>query len=246
MLLDTRKRSLSVGHDTKSTSWCSMTSSHQNRHTNPNDSPSSYRTLISPGQAEIKIRRSRFLATVAAASDLITAKQVVAEVASRYHDCRHVCYAWRGGIGPQLQEVRHDAGEPAGTAGEPILAVLRGAELTDCVAVVARYFGGIKLGTGPLARAYGQATEEALQLARSATIQVGREFRLDFNYSHQKTVANLVNRHGGRLVQEGYGSRVQWSIWLPVTNIAAFSQDLTTASAGKIELKALTEGPGPS
>jgi len=223
-----------------------MTASPQSQGTNPTDSPSSYRTLIAPGQAEIKIRRSRFLATVAAAPDLTTAKQVVAEVASRYHDCRHVCHAWRGGFGPQLQEIRHDAGEPAGTAGEPILAALRRAELTDCVAVVARYFGGIKLGTGPLARAYGQATEEALQLARSATIQVGREFRLDFTYPHQKTVANLVNRHGGRIVQESYGIRVRWSIWLPVASVVAFSRELAAASAGQIELKALTEGPGPS
>jgi uncharacterized YigZ family protein len=221
-----------------------MTNLENESQSEPDAQPQSYRTVAVPGQAEIKIQRSRFLATVAPAPDLAATKTVVAEVANRHHDCRHVCYAWRGGIGRTLQEVRNDGGEPAGTAGEPILVALRRADLTDSVAVVARYFGGIKLGTGGLARAYGQAVEAALQKTTIHKILLGNEYTLAFPYQYQKTIRNLVTRHGGRIVKEAYGSLVDWRIWLPVAGESAFTSELTTATAGQIKLNTIkSEGP---
>jgi uncharacterized YigZ family protein len=207
----------------------------------PDGHLSSFRTVTRLGRAEVKIQRSRFLATVAPAADLATAKKVVDDVASRHHDCRHVCYAWRGGHGRGVHEIRHDGGEPAGTAGEPILAALRRADLTDTVAVVARYFGGIKLGTGGLARAYRQAVEAALQQTPCHRVLIGKEYTLGFPYQYQKTIHSLVMRHQGHIVSETYGAQVDWRIWLPSTTAKAFAAELATASAGQINLLESTE-----
>jgi hypothetical protein len=113
----------------------------------------SYETLAGAGQAAIKVQRSRFLATAAPASSLTVARRLVAELTGQHHDAHHVCFAWRGGHGSGLREVRHDAGEPSGTAGEPILGALRSAGLSDAVVIVVRHFGGVKLGTGGLGSA---------------------------------------------------------------------------------------------
>lgn len=202
--------------------------------------PDSYETLAVPAEAEIKVQRSRFLARAEPATNLEAAKSVVANMGKRYHNCRHVCYAWRGGAGAAIREVRSDGGEPAGTAGEPILVALRQAGLTDCVLVVARYFGGIKLGTGGLARAYGGAATAALESARRRTIQIGREFSLAFPYPLQKTVTHLLQRHGGRTVQEDYTSSVTWRIWLPRARASAFTAAVTEATANEVRI---TESP---
>jgi uncharacterized YigZ family protein len=200
--------------------------------------PGTYQILTTSGQAEIKVQRSRFLAKATPARTRFEAKRAVTETVKRYHDCRHVCFAWRGGAGSSLQENRNDGGEPAGTAGEPILAAIRQAEVTDCVVVVARYFGGIKLGTGGLSRAYNAAATAALESAEMHLIQPGREFTLCFPYSHQKTVANLLRRHNGRTVTEKYTTKITWTIWLPDSRWRAYAIALSEATAGEVTIKA--------
>ena len=200
----------------------------------------SYFTLAAPAQAEIKVQKSRFLAEVVPVTSLDEAKEALADISRRYHDCRHVCYAWRGGTGLDLQEIRNDGGEPSGTAGEPILAALRQADVTDCVAVVARYFGGIKLGTGGLARAYGQATAAALALAERLTVNIGRQWILQCPYAHQKTVTHLLARFGGRIVAQEFTEQVVWQIWLPESGRTHFGEALSEATAGAVQIKAPT------
>jgi uncharacterized YigZ family protein len=202
--------------------------------------PDSYRTLASLATAELKVQRSRFLAEVAPAPTEAAARAVVDRMTRKYHDCRHICYAWRGGTGSQLRELRHDGGEPAGTAGNPLLMALRQAGVTDAVAVVARYFGGIKLGTGGLARAYGDVATLALASAEQRTVVRGRESRLCFAYSWQKPLASLLGRHGGTILEELYADRVTWRIWLPASAIEAFTTDLQEVTAGVVKMEAPT------
>ena len=114
--------------------------------------PDSYDTLGDTGRFEQKIQRSRFLAEAWPADTEDAARTVIADMRRRYHDARHVCHAWRLGHGESMVEIRNDDGEPSGTAGEPILLAIRGAGLTETVVAVARYFGGVKLGTGGLGR----------------------------------------------------------------------------------------------
>jgi putative IMPACT (imprinted ancient) family translation regulator len=131
-------------------------------------------TIAEQVRVEQVVTRSRFIATLAPVVDEAAADATIAAVRNEFHDARHHCTAMV--LGPDGQRQRsNDDGEPAGTAGAPMLAVLRGAEVTDVVAVVTRYFGGTLLGAGGLVRAYGGAVTAALAEAqRVARVPVAR------------------------------------------------------------------------
>jgi uncharacterized YigZ family protein len=120
----------------------------------------SYPVPAAPATAEIREKGSRFLAVVARAAGEDEARGLLASLARRHAGATHLCWASRLGWPPR--ERSSDAGEPAGTGGAPILQALRGAGLSDVMAVVVRWFGGVKLGKGGLARAYGAVTRAAL------------------------------------------------------------------------------------
>lgn len=122
----------------------------------------SYRTLATGERVgEIEVKRSRFLAVVRRVDDEDAARALVAELRKEHHDARHHCSAFILGPSPATER-SNDDGEPAGTAGSPMLDVLRGRELSDVAAVVVRWFGGTLLGAGGLVRAYGDAVAAAL------------------------------------------------------------------------------------
>lgn len=120
----------------------------------------SYPSPAGEARAEIREKGSRFLAVLGPAAGEEEARARLAGLARELPDATHHCWAWR--LGDPPRERSADAGEPAGTAGMPILQVLRGAGLSDALAVVVRWFGGTKLGKGGLARAYAAAVREAL------------------------------------------------------------------------------------
>ena len=153
--------------------------------------------------AELRESGSRFFACVAAAKSVADAEAFVEELGRRYPDATHLCFAWRIGWPPA--ERAADAGEPRGTAGAPLLQALRSAELTDAVAVVARYFGGTRLGKGGLVRAYGGAVRAAL--AELATRPASRRLRLAVELPHRRlgAVKRLLRPQRVELVDESYG-----------------------------------------
>ncbi len=198
--------------------------------------PDSYLTLADAGTAEHAVQRSTFLATAAPARSDDDARSLVAVWRRRYHDARHVCSAWRLGSGDGLREQRHDDGEPSGTAGEPILQALRGAGVTDAAVAVVRYFGGVKLGTGGLVRAYAAAAEAALAAAPRRVVTLGRHGRLVFPYPLQKVLARALAARGGEVREESFGAEVTWLVWLPRAAWDAFAADVVEATAGRIAL----------
>lgn len=121
-----------------------------------------YQTLNDSSQAVYKEKMSRFLAFAHPASSAAEAKGIIAEYSRRYHDARHVCWAYMIGAS-RTDFLSSDNGEPSGTAGKPILGQINSFGLTDVVIVVVRYFGGIKLGTSGLISAYRQAAREAIE-----------------------------------------------------------------------------------
>jgi uncharacterized YigZ family protein len=210
----------------------------------PSHPPDSYCTLGGVGDAEIKIQRSRFVAWAGPAPDEDAARAFIADLARRYHDSRHVCFAWRLGRTGSPTENRNDDGEPSGTAGEPILAAIRRRDVTDVVAVVVRYFGGVKLGTGGLQRAYGEAADLALAAAPLREVLLGRTFRLALPYPFQKTARHLLENSRGRIQDEEYSDRVVWKVWLPHSTWEACQAALTEASAAAVKLEPLEGDPG--
>lgn len=191
---------------------------------------------------EIEIKRSRFITWIGRADDGGEARDLIAMAKSEYPDARHHCSAYIHEVpGANRVERSSDDGEPSGTAGRPMLDVLVGSGLTDVAAVVIRYFGGVKLGTGGLGRAYGAAAAAALAAAPRRTVIPGAEHRLRFAYAHEKTVAHLLERCAGRVLDRAYGQRVDWRVWLPDSARAAFAAGLAEATAGAVVLDG---GPG--
>jgi uncharacterized YigZ family protein len=141
----------------------------------------SYSVPARDATAELEVKRSRFLCTVVHVGTETAAREVLDRLRREHHDAGHHCSALRVGAPPAVLERAADDGEPAGTAGAPMLEVLRGREVSDVVAVVTRWFGGTLLGAGGLARAYAEAVRLGLDAASTRTrrLLVVHEVRLD-------------------------------------------------------------------
>jgi uncharacterized YigZ family protein len=165
---------------------------------------SAYRAPLAESRAEIREKGSVFLAVIGPAADEAAAKAFLARLEKEFPDATHHCWAWR--LGVPARERSADAGEPAGTAGMPILQVLRGAGLADVMAVVARWFGGTRLGKGGLARAYAGAAREALQglpvALRVPTVRVA----VEVPYEKVGAVKRLLRPPEIELAAEEYGA----------------------------------------
>ena len=117
--------------------------------------------------AETRVKNSRFVATLEQVGSVEAAKELIAEMRAAHVGANHHVYAFKIGFGASVTEGMSDDGEPSGTSGPPVMAVLRGAGVGDAVLVVSRFFGGTKLGTGGLVRAYGGAAALALAQAQA-------------------------------------------------------------------------------
>lgn len=152
-------------------------------------------------------RKSRFLGLLFPVTGEAAAQERLEEVRRSYPDATHHCWAWR--LGARGDERSSDDGEPAGTAGLPMLQVLRGAELSDVLAVVVRWYGGIKLGKGGLARAYAEATRLALEALPTVLRVPTDRVRLELPYDRLGAVKRLVHPPAVELVEESYGAAVE-------------------------------------
>jgi len=153
-------------------------------------------------RAELREKGSRFLAAVAPAADEAAAQAFVDRLRAELPDATHHCFAWRVGAPPR--ERAADAGEPAGTAGAPILGVLRGRGLSDVVAVVVRWFGGTKLGRGGLVRAYRDATRAAVDEMPLVRRVPRHAVALSLSYEQLGPVMRLVHPPEVELAGERY------------------------------------------
>jgi uncharacterized YigZ family protein len=163
----------------------------------------SYPSPSGEARAEVREKGSRFLAILGPAADEEGAKARLGALEREFQDATHHCWAWR--LGDPPRERSSDAGEPAGTAGVPILQVLRGAGLSDVLAVVVRWFGGTKLGKGGLARAYAAAAREALPLLPVAVRVPTARLVLRVPYERVGAVKRLVHPPAVELESEEYG-----------------------------------------
>lgn len=166
-------------------------------------------------EAEIEVKRSRFLCTVARVEDEAAARAVVERLRREHWDARHHCSAFVLGPDPstgsgQAQRVERssDDGEPAGTAGAPMLEVLRGAGVSDVVAVVTRWFGGTLLGAGGLVRAYGDAVRAGLDVAGTRERRLVRELDLVISHADAGRVEGDLRARGVAVLDASYAAQV--------------------------------------
>ncbi|MBZ6197284.1 YigZ family protein [Streptomyces olivaceus] len=190
-----------------------------------------YRTVARAGVHETEINRSRFLCALAPAATEEEAQAFVAGVRKEHTDASHICWAYVIGADASVQKASDD-GEPGGTAGVPMLQMLLRRDMRYVVAVVTRYYGGVKLGAGGLIRAYGGAVGEALDDLGTLT---RRRFRLaTLTVDHQRA-GRLQNdlRTAGRAVRDvRYAEDVTIEVGLPEAEVEAFRAWLADATAG--------------
>lgn len=186
---------------------------------------------------ELVIKKSRFIAQAIPARSVLEADAAIAGVRTRYWDARHNCMAMITGVlGDQARS--SDDGEPSGTAGMPMLEVLRRRELTDLVVVVTRYFGGIKLGAGGLVRAYSSAVSEALDLAavihRRELVAVSVEVPYTDAGRFENVLRDWAGRHDAVMDETRYAANAVLGLRVSPDALDRFDADLASASAGLV------------
>jgi uncharacterized YigZ family protein len=191
-----------------------------------------YLTIGRDGAAEIEEKRSRFLCTLARVEDEAGARAVVERLRKQHWDARHTCSAFRIGPPPQPVERSNDDGEPAGTAGAPMLEVLRGAGVSDTVAVVTRWFGGTLLGAGGLVRAYSDAVRAALDEAGTLRRELVREYRIEVAYDAAGRLENDLRAAGVSVLETSYDTAVTLRIGAPPAEEKRIETLLAEVTAG--------------
>ncbi len=167
---------------------------------------SGYRVPAEGAEAELREKGSRFLAIVEPVRDQDSVRARIKSFQQGYAGASHVCWAWR--LGMPVAEGRSDAGEPAGTAGPPMLLVLRGADLSDVLAVVVRWFGGVKLGKGGLARAYAGVVRAAVDKLAVAERLRRAQLLISLPYERVGDLRRLLRPPQVEVTSESYGERV--------------------------------------
>ena len=188
---------------------------------------------------ELEVKRSRFLTQLRRVTSEETARAVIEERRSRFFDARHHCSAFV--LGPEARTARSsDDGEPAGTAGVPMLNVLTSNHLTDVVAVVTRYFGGVKLGAGGLVRAYSEAVAQAVAAAGTRRVELCSLLGIDADFASigavEDSLRGLILPSGTAVAVVGvdWGDRARITVAVPVTATGEFDAFLAALSAGAL------------
>jgi uncharacterized YigZ family protein len=190
-----------------------------------------YLSLAGPIEAEIEDRRSRFLAHLEPVPDEAAARAVIESVRRRHHTARHHCSAFI--LGPDgAVERSSDDGEPAGTAGAPMLEVLRGRELRDVVAVVTRWFGGTLLGAGGLVRAYSDAVAAASDAAEVVCHRLVEVVEFDVDYAIAGRVEASLRDRGVRLLEVRHAAVATLVLALPPAEREAVTSAIAELTAG--------------
>lgn len=163
----------------------------------------SYRTVAAPAEAACRERSSKFLAYIYPVRTEEEIRERLDALRKRHYDATHHCYAWR--LGPHGEKFRaNDDGEPSGTAGKPILGQLLSSDITDCLVVVVRYFGGTKLGVPGLIAAYRESAAEAIAAAEIAERTVDRTVQVDFPYVAMNDVMRVVKEEEPRIAEQTF------------------------------------------
>ena len=194
-----------------------------------------YKIIYKEGTGELVEKKSRFIAQIRPVKSEEEALAFVEETRKKYWDARHNCYAYIiKGEGATPTARCSDDGEPAQTAGKPMLDVLMGQQLKNTVVVVTRYFGGTLLGTGGLVRAYSAAVQEGLKESLIIEKFLCRRVRMSMDYTMLGKMQYLAAKLNLMILDTLYTEGVEMQLLVPDTQYAAFIKEVTEASNGKV------------
>ena len=192
-------------------------------------------SLAHPVTSLLEIRKSRFLGCVEPIADRASAQLRIAALRAEHPDCAHVCWALLAGG----HSAAVDDGEPAGTAGRPMLDVLRHQQLDGVLASVVRYYGGIKLGAGGLVRAYTDTVAQALLQADKIAHIPTSVVWCELPYAHEGIARHLLSQVGGELLEVRHAVTVQLRLRLPATAVGELREQLLSATRGELDWRLL-------
>ncbi|GAA0505793.1 IMPACT family member YvyE [Saccharopolyspora subtropica] len=198
------------------------------------------RTIKQSGEHELEVKKSRFLCALARVTNEDEAREFIQRRRRLHHDARHHCSAFVLGDNGEIQKSSDD-GEPAGTAGIPMLEVLRRNEVTNVVTVVTRYFGGVLLGAGGLVRAYSGAVSAALEHVGLVERRPVRTVMTTVDYLLAGRLDNELRSAGYQVTDTEYAESVRFHVAVPDQEVAAFETWLaeTTGGVAEVELGGL-------
>ncbi|MCP5052597.1 MAG: YigZ family protein [bacterium] len=191
------------------------------------------------GPMEFREKGSRFISYLFPVRSVKEVDACIARLRKEYRDSSHACFAFRlGDEGGEESYFRYnDDGEPGGTAGLPIYNEIKSKEYLNIAAAVVRYFGGTKLGTGGLVRAYGTSARKVLDLSEAVTVVIKQEISFDFPYDLTGEIMQVVNRFSLDIINREYGAGgVSMKLAVPVGRIEAVAKSISDKSGGKIKI----------
>lgn len=199
----------------------------------------SYDIAVNSVEDEMIVNRSRFICYLQPCDSIASAKAMVKELQSLHPQANHHCYAFLTKACDDSQGYGFsDDGEPSGTAGKPMLAVLQGGGIGQVCAVVVRYFGGTKLGTGGLQRAYGGSVRQALTFLQSKIKIAMVRKTLACQYNQVDDVLHLLKQIEGEVLEQDYQQQVIFSLAIPALKLSLMQDQLQTLSSGQLQLTA--------
>ncbi|WP_411359728.1 YigZ family protein [Pseudidiomarina salilacus] len=187
--------------------------------------------------AEIDVKQSRFICSIAPASSSVEHQQHIQACQRQWPNASHYCHAAIcAAPNASSSYVMSDDGEPSGTAGRPMLTVLLNSGLGEVSVVVTRYFGGTKLGTGGLQRAYTQATLVALEATDKIEKKVRKSAYLHYDYADQNVVSHWLAQYDAIIEQQDFGATISQQVALPEAQFSDLAAALKNATQGRVTL----------
>ncbi|RKZ28904.1 YigZ family protein [bacterium] len=189
-------------------------------------------TLAGIGESLLEVKKSRFLGFAYSASSEEECKRILKNLQKRFHDATHIVYCIRLGYGGKY-EYFTDSGEPSGTAGAPIMRILKGQKISNAMVAVVRYFGGIKLGTGGLVKAYSQTARNAIEDAGIIPFIEMVEIEAKIPYGAVSQMAILIDKTGGTITSQDFSEIVTIKARIPKNAINELQSFISEITRGK-------------
>lgn len=200
------------------------------------------KVVLKNSTAEIVEKKSRFIANVFFVENAEAAEQKILETKKKYYDAKHNCFAYIIGKNAELVKSSDD-GEPQGTAGHPMLDILKGNAITNCVAIVTRYFGGTLLGTGGLVRAYSDSLKAAIEKTTLSEIRTAYEVAFDVSYDDYGKIENTIQNYNSSStdmsiysLDKTFEDVVKLKYLISIDAFDRFKKEIINISRGKIGL----------
>jgi uncharacterized YigZ family protein len=186
---------------------------------------------------ELDIKKSRFITSLGRINGRVEAKPFIQQIRANHPTASHHCWAYIAGKpDDEHQYDQSDDGEPKGTAGKPMLNVLTHSGLGNTIAVVTRYFGGIKLGAGGLVRAYSQSVSEALKQLQTTEQLITSTLTIEFPYTYQGKLDHYLTSQGISITSQSFEAEISYTLAVPISKIEITKTDIANQTRGRVTI----------